>query len=438
MKLKDRHGNDFCMAPTHEESITATVAQDLSSHKQLPMVLYQIGPKFRDEIRPRFGLLRAREFIMKDMYTFHASTECALETYDKVLTAYKGLMQQLGVPWRVVDADSGNIGGERSQEVHILSPIGEDKLLSCGSDCGYAANVEKAQGLAVPVSEEVTTAVALGLRAIEAKDSQEVAQEKLGTEARVLMFESQSQAGKGAAVVVASGDEVNEVRLADALGAGDLVPARSGHSQSWEYFVDSRLAAAVESPAHSIGEFREIQAGDTCVRGECQLVASEGIEVGHCFFLGTKYSEALGATFTPATGGKKVPCQMGCYGLGVTRLIGAIAEASHDELGLIWPPALAPYRVAVLVLDAKRDEDMLMGEQLASQVSQSGYQGDVCLDERQISPGKKLKDAQLLGYPWVIVIGKSWRSTGQVELQIRQSGSTLLAEPSDIIEKLAL
>jgi len=455
IKLQDRHGADFCLAPTHEESITSTVAQDLTSYRQLPLRLYQIGTKIRDEIRPRFGLLRAREFVMKDMYTFHASTACGFETYDRVVAAYKALFQSLGLPWAVVDADSGNIGGERSQEFHILSPVGEDCLLSCEA-CDYAANVEKAVGRGADASPQVAELVGAAV----AKWSQGEGLlppllEALGSEPTVEVFrEAPGEASQGrcVAVVVPPGDKVNELKVQHSLGWGPLVKAHRMPEGSVQLCVDSTVGLAMPCPAlgglamldsaqaaSAVGDYREAQQGDLCLSCTeggadsegARLQASEGIEVGHCFFLGSKYSSALGATFTPEGGKHKIPCEMGCYGLGVTRLIAAVVEASHDQHGIIWPEILAPYKVAVVVLDAKKAHDLEAGERVYDQLA-SVLPGEVCLDDRGDSAGRKMADAQLVGYPWTVLLGRAWRKEGHLELQVRGTGERIVGPPEEI------
>ncbi|KAL6068810.1 prolyl-tRNA synthetase [Balamuthia mandrillaris] len=369
-RLKDRKGTDYCLAPTHEELITELCGKEVSSYRQLPLRLYQIGAKYRDEKRPRFGLLRGREFLMKDMYSFDATKQEALRSYGLVLEAYKRVMHRLGLNYTVAAADGGNIGGDLTHEFHVWSDIGEDTLLFC-ERCGYVENSEMIEKRKQKAQERAENA--------SSSEPEDRAQE----------------------------DEKKEERKAQ----------EATHS-TWMTINDR----------------------DSCSRSDCPktLIERTGIEIGHVFYLGTKYSQALGANVTGADGVSRA-MEMGCYGLGITRILAAIAQTNHDENGLKWPASVAPYKVAILSMaNAKESSSPLLHEmatQLWHTVNQaSDFKGEVLLDDRDYeTPGSKMKQAQLLGLPCTVIVGKAYKNNGQVEVEVRRTGQRRLLQPSQLV-----
>jgi len=427
MKMHDRHGNEHCLAPTHEEAICAMVAQDLVSYKQLPLMLYQVGPKFRDEVRPRFGLLRAREFVMKDMYSFHATAECATECYQTVLAAYQRLFETIGVPWRRVEADTGMIGGSASHEFHVLSEsTGEDELLLCDS-CGYSANSE----LAVSNTQQPVEPCSELQRQVQ----QAVTDPVQATQSEMLKIEFFRTADVDqVAVVLPAAERANDVKVERLLSTPVWrTAAPATVASDVRILLDSSLGSA----APDASDVRLAQGGDSCAQcsdGNLSLV--KGIEVGHCFVLGDKYSASAGATFVNAGGKDRIAAQMGCYGLGVTRIMAAVAEAQHDKDGLMWPWALAPYRV--LVLPTSDDPELMaQAEALYDQLQAThSLRGEVLIDDRKERPGIKLKEAALAGFPFTVVVGKAWTTRGELELQVRGTKLPIVQQPDAIVEHL--
>ncbi|KAG0297327.1 hypothetical protein BGZ96_006891 [Linnemannia gamsii] len=472
-KLKDRRGSDFLLAPTHEEEVTSLIAKEVQSYRQLPIRVYQVGRKFRDEMRARSGLLRGKEFVMKDLYTFDVTEQEAYKTYDEVVLAYRRIMKRLGVPYAVAEADTGNIGGSHSHEFHILSRVGEDSLLSCGS-CGYTSNEERAIGI-IPSTPSKT--------ATKFRNSEEVPKwiESLDVVPRsAIRVNPKFQFGilktpaadgskdeRCALVAVAtSGDrDVNEIKVSKALGnvglAGSIQDIKTllGESKVTDLMlcVDQSLYPGQEPPrpkdvslersslpeglsslvGHSnkkkslrvvYGDYHNCKPGDGCPH--CQktkeaivpMEVSRAIEVGHTFMLGTKYSVPLNAMFVAENGQEEEPMQMGCYGLGITRLMASIVEASHDHKGIVWPESVAPYRVVIVTSE---DEGCVEVAENVYDVVQKALnaKSDVILDDRtETTLGFKMKDAELIGYPWMVVVGKGFLRTGNIEVQHRKTG----------------
>jgi len=438
MRLHDRHGKGYCLGPTHEEIFTELVAREVSSHKQLPLTLYQIGTKFRDEIRPRFGLLRAREFVMKDAYSFHADTDDAERMYNVMDETYSAIFDEVGCEWVKVEADGGNIGSGKTHEFHILSDVGEDRLLHCPC-CGYAANDEQAVGdVSGPVSSKHSTVylAPVDLKAALANSAAEAGASDVPS-GMLRRF----------CVAMPEGQTVNAQKVANAVGCefelGEVdVGELPNIDVDVEHLVDQTLAQSGATGAFDdslVGDFRLAQEGDLCK--DCSqdqpLLARRGIEVGQIFRLGTKYSNALGAVFDDAKG-RKQPMDMGCYGIGVSRIIAAVVESSHDDCGIVWPSSLAPFNAVVLTTGSQKhlkDASQSIAEALAN----SG--ADVVLDDRwKDGFGYKLSEAELVGYPFVVIVGRDMhpdKGSGRVEVRHRQSGDVSVITPEEVVNLLS-
>ena len=458
-RLRDRHGKGFCLGPTHEEVFTDLVAREVSSHNHLPVTLYQIGTKFRDEIRPRFGLLRAREFTMKDAYSFHADAADAARMYDAMDRAYAAIFDEVGCDWVKVEADGGNIGSGQTHEFHILSDIGEDKLLHCPS-CGYASNDEQA----VSAAPAAVRPSAVGDSDIPSPDvvvvhlapAELLARYAGGVDANVVdgNVDSGSSGGSACAapkmlrrfaVAIPAGCEVNERKVAKAVACDfelQVVEPSLVENEGipLEYVVDSTVQHAQQhvvpdGAAVVVQDVRLAQEGESCAFCEQAppLLARRGIEVGQIFRLGTKYSKALGATFTDAAG-KQHAMEMGCYGIGVSRIIAAVVESLHDNAGVVWPTALAPFSVVVLTAGAQAHQREA-GQALAAQLAQHSG-ADVMLDDRwKARLGFKLSEAELVGYPFFVIVGRDMHpetGTGCVEVRHRSSGETTRVPVADV------
>ncbi|KAJ1330325.1 proline-tRNA ligase [Batrachochytrium salamandrivorans] len=424
-KVKDRKNSEFLLSPTHEEEITSLVASLVSSHRQLPLRLYQIGRKYRDELRPRSGLLRAREFIMKDMYSFDSSEEAALDTYTLVQSAYHRILSRIGIPFVVAEADTGNIGGTRSHEYHFTSSVGEDTVLAC-SECGYIANEEKAIGVASSSTAEVVDVnFHKELEAHPVRESSVSCASRLVAKSPSLSIkyyklQLQDTEERDLAVVYLSGRTINPLHLKKLPELADLCIKETVAKR-----VESTGSAGVvvldESPLTSPnGEISKPISG--------HLKATRAIEIGHTFYLGTKYSEPLNAKFMSPTQGQHTII-MGCYGMGVSRMVSAIVEASHDKNGIIWPLSVAPYKVCIIALPQKNNADnqakVDAEVQRLVQVFGSTYgKSNIVVDDRDfVQYGYKMKDAQLVGYPFVAIVGKSFLEKGTIELHSREKGT---------------
>jgi prolyl-tRNA synthetase len=465
MRINDRHDREFCLGPTHEETFTDLVRNELRSYKQLPVTLYQIQDKFRDEARPRFGLLRGREFIMKDAYSFHADHESLQKTYEDMNGAYARVCERCGIDYAAVEADSGQIGGKVTTEFMALAEAGEAELVYCS--CGYAADVEAAE--AQP-----------HLTLCEADTCEKVLTPKCGTIADLAAFlkvpENETVkafalvAGDGGFwVVFVPGDhEVNECALDHRFGEwhmmgeeelqqAGLVKGFIGPksiSDKVSVLVDESLrtqrkwiCGANEVDYHFVGaecgvdfpepEYAHVaaaKAGDVCPECGCDLCSARGIEMGQTFQLGTKYSDAMGATFADENGEEK-PFLMGCYGIGVSRTLAAIVEQHNDENGIIWPVSVAPYEVAVIPLSVGDELLQPMAEKIAGELAELGVQ--VVLDDRDERPGVKFADNDLMGFPYQVVIGKKSAAAGNVELKNRATGERSVVAADQIAAVLA-
>ncbi|KAJ3261821.1 hypothetical protein HK103_004772 [Boothiomyces macroporosus] len=391
-KLRDRKKSEFLLGPTHEEEVTSLVSSLVSSFKSLPLRVYQIGKKYRDELRPRGGLLRAKEFVMKDMYSFDTSASKALET---------------------------------SHEYHIISPIGEDTILKC-SNCTYTANVEKAVG---------TPSVKPGNIKIPSWINLKSELPPIDIESEGVLYRSTSSNGfKYSLVLIPKGRTINSVKLEKNLSLENpQVLLEYDNKVECDIYIDSSLGLFEGYRSIDLVEIKE---GDGCSSCKNGILGTErAIEVGHTFYLGTKYSSSLKATFKDTTQ-KNVLFEMGCYGIGVSRLVSAIIEASHDRHGMIWPTPIAPYKVCVVPVYDKCNREM--NKDMEKILSQLVYNmnphsiHDVALDDRDVSFGFKMKDAQLMGYPYVIVAGQAFLEKGVLEIHERKGGN--IREVSDIDE----
>ncbi|CDS08335.1 hypothetical protein LRAMOSA02283 [Lichtheimia ramosa] len=457
-RLKDRRETEMLLSPTHEEEITQLVANELKSSKQLPIRLYQIGRKYRDEFRPRAGLLRGREFVMKDLYTFDESVEAAYHSYDLVANAYQRIFHRIGVPFVVAEADTGNMGGSKSHEYHLISPAGEDTLLSC-SNCGYTANEELAVGKLDDSIKNDTTTVAA------AKENQVCKALGLVPKTPVthslLRFASLDKEGmpvhQGTAVVLArQGRTINMLKVEKTLtthlqeqqlftdgGMIDMTMTETIPSPSTPFhlFIDDSIDSLPHVPDHVIthgpDHFRTTEAGDLCAschHESSKLTTVKAIEVGHTFYLGTKYSSALGCTFLPEKrGASPKPAEMGCFGIGISRLVATAAEVCHDDRGIVWPSSIAPYRVCIVPTSNNNAQLLSMAESIYDQLENDmnwrvkGHAGsvfydDVVIDDRKQMFGAKMADAELIGYPFIVVLGKHALETGVVEVNQRIKG----------------
>lgn len=473
LRLKDRHDREFCVGPTHEEVVTDLARNELNSYKQLPLSVYQIQTKFRDEIRPRFGLMRGREFIMKDAYSFHLNQESLQKTYDDMYGAYSRIFSRLGLDFRPVQADNGSIGGSGSHEFHVLAQSGEDDIVfSDGSD--YAANIEKAE--AMP-RETARAAATEELRLVETPDTKTIADlvEKFGVPVektvKTLVVRG-SEAGTLVALVVRGDHELNEIKAANlaqvasplefaseaelrqaiGAGAGSLgplnMPLPCVIDRSVAFMSDFAVGANIDDkhyfgvnwerdlPLPETADLRNVVAGDPSPDGKGTLLIRRGIEVGHIFQLGTKYSEAMNLNVLGEQG-KPVTLTMGCYGIGVSRVVAAAIEQNHDERGIIWPDALAPFQIALVPLRYETDAVREATDALYAQLTAAGY--DVLLDDRdkKTSPGIKFADMELIGIPHRLVVSDRGLAEGQLEYKHRRDTEAQSVPVNDILAFLA-
>ncbi len=468
LRLKDRHERDFCVGPTHEEVITDIVRRAITSYRQLPVNLYQIQTKFRDEIRPRFGLMRGREFIMKDAYSFHADADDLDTAYRAMEAAYCRVFERCGLGYTKVEADTGNIGGSESHEFMVLADTGEDAILSCPA-CAYGANVEKAETGRVTPAPEWPRELPGSAEAVHTPEMRSVEQVAEFLEIdpahliKTLIFETDEEF---VAVLIRGDLEVNEVKLKNELGCTHLQLASeakieeiTGGPQGFSGPVgldgvriiadptvmelavaatganreDTHLVGVVtgrDFEPSSVVDIKLAAAGDPCSTCGEPLIERRGIEVGHIFKLGTKYSTSMGCRFQDA-GGKEEPMIMGCYGLGIGRTLAAAVEQNHDDKGIIWPLPLAPYEVVLVVLNADKSEIVEAAEGLYNELRSAGI--DVLFDDRSERPGVKFNDMDLLGFPVRVVVGKRGLENSEVELSLRKDGEKHLTPISEMV-----
>lgn len=462
LRFKDRHDRDCCLGPTHEEVITDLVRRDVRSYRDLPLNLYQIQTKFRDEIRPRFGLMRGREFMMKDGYSFDASDQAADTSYSLMWQAYKNIFTRCGLRFRAVEADSGPIGGSFSHEFMVLAETGEDTIVACGF-CDYAANMEKAEiGMPAPVTPETCGPV----RKVETPGMSTIEDVSgfLNVKPAQLIKTLILRGDKGPVAVLVRGDHelnlvkvknylnVMELDLADARTIEEVTGGPVGYSgpigleqitilaDHGTLSLGCAVVGANEKDAHLVdvnperdfrvdhsGDFRCAAEGDPCPRCGGKLQLFKGIEVGHVFKLGVKYSQAMNARFLDPEG-KEKPMIMGCYGIGVSRTVAAAIEQNHDEDGIIFPPPIAPFTVIVTPLGAKDGQIEEAANHVYAELWANGI--NALLDDRDERPGVKFKDADLIGIPFRITIGKKALAQGKVELRNRKTKKVDLVDIS--------
>ena len=457
LRFQDRHDRDYCLGPTHEEVVTDIARRELQSYRQLPVNLYQIQTKFRDEIRPRFGLMRGREFVMKDAYSFDVDDAGAGRSYEIMRRAYTRIFERCGLEFRAVEADSGAIGGSYSHEFMVLAETGEDTLVICNA-CPYAANVEKA-AIAAPPDETAAAVVRAEARIVPTpgvKQVDRVAEFLKVRPSEVIKTMIYLADGEPVAALVRGDREVQSVKLKNLLGAnevealseeqvwqqtrlpvGYLGPVRIGIKTvaDWEVMrMVNAVAGANEKGFHCtgvnpgrdfqpevVGDLRQITADDRCPVCGGSLRLKEGIEVGHIFKLGTNYSEAMAATFQDSDGQQK-PFIMGCYGIGVSRVVAAAIEQNHDAKGIVFPLPLAPFQVIVLNLNPNDETFCRVADGLYRDLQAQGL--DVLYDDRDERPGSKFNDADLIGIPYRLTVGKTYEKEGKVELRSRRTGET--------------
>ncbi|WP_294155548.1 proline--tRNA ligase [uncultured Selenomonas sp.] len=450
MRMKDRHGRDFCLGPTHEEMITDLVRDELHSYKQLPVMLYQIQDKFRDERRPRFGLMRSREFIMKDLYSFDKDPEGMMVSYQKMYDAYSKIYTRMGLEYRPVEADSGAIGGGHSHEFTVLADAGESNIAYC-SQCDYAASDEKAE----LKPETMPTEDALPLEKVSTPGTNTIESLcdflKIPAEKTIKAVAYQTDTDELVLVFIRGDHDVNEVKVLNQVEGAlelrmadeDVIQAAGGCpgfmgpigiKKGTHVFVDASVmnvqngvTGANEKDVHYknvnpqrdfdkdaivIGDFRMVKEGDPC---------------------GTKYSAAMGATFLDEQG-KEQPLYMGCYGIGVGRTMAAAIEQNNDKDGIVWPRAIAPFEVVVAVVNAKKDDQLAYGEEIYKECQAAGI--DTLLDDRKERAGVKFKDCDLIGYPLRVTIGPKAVEGDTIEIKVRKTGEVIICQRGEYLAKV--
>lgn len=465
-RLKDRNGRDFCLGPTHEEVFTDIARNEIKSYKQLPVNLYQIQTKYRDERRPRFGVMRSREFVMKDAYSFDKDQEGLDLSYNKMHDAYVKIFNRCGLDAKCVQADSGAIGGSNSAEFMVKSEVGEDDVVFCDA-CNYAANIEKA--VAIPEKAEAEDLKELkkvstpGVKTIEDLEGYfNITSKKF---VKTLLFNID---GKIVAVLVRGDREVNEVKVSNAIGeviniematAEEVKKATSaavGFAGPIGLNVDKILVdeevtymynfivGANETDYHYenvnykrdfegvVGDFRNVTNGEKCPLCGGDITISRGTEVGHIFKLGTKYSEAMKGNFIDENG-KEKPFLMGCYGIGVTRTMASIIEQHNDENGIIWPLAVAPYHLSLIPVNIKDEEQMKVAERLYEELTKLGI--EVLMDDRNERAGVKFKDSELMGIPMRVTVGKKINE-GQIEFKLREEKDNEVIKIEELCDRV--
>lgn len=466
MKLQDRNKRDFVLGPTHEEVVTDLIRNDISSYKALPLSLYQIQTKFRDEIRPRFGLMRGREFVMKDAYSFHATAESLDEEFLNMRDTYSRIFSRCGLKFRPVEADSGAIGGSGSQEFHVLADSGEDEIIYCDS-CSYAANVETAvsrveaslveelknaelidtpnvskiddivQFLNIPYSKTVKAMMYRDMGndqvyMVLMRGDYEVNETKLknivnAVEVALLTDEELEKHGLIKGFIGPYGIELGDIKVIADTAVTEINNHTAGGNKMDTHYINVNYGR--DYKADIVADIKTVKVGETCERCGGKLHSARGIEVGHIFKLGDKYSKALNATFLDDKGESKVML-MGCYGIGVSRTLASAIEQNNDEFGIIWPTALAPYIVDVIPANVKNEEQVKVAEEIYEALLNDGI--DSMIDDRDERPGFKFKDADLIGFPFKVVSGKR-AGEGIVELKIRRTGETLEISKDDVV-----
>ncbi|CUQ49220.1 MULTISPECIES: proline--tRNA ligase [Clostridium] len=465
-RLKDRNNRDFCLGPTHEEVFTDIARNEIKSYKQLPVNLYQIQTKYRDERRPRFGVMRSREFVMKDAYSFDKDQAGLDLSYNKMHDAYVKIFNRCGIDAKCVAADSGAIGGANSAEFMVKSEVGEDDVVFC-TVCDYAANIEKAEATPdIAKAEEL-----LEVEKVATPDSRgidEVSSYLNVSPKKTVKLLMYNIDGKIVGVVVRGDREVNEVKVSNAANAAtDIMMASHEEYKNATgcevgfggpvglkvdlLLVDEEvknmynmIVGANETGYHlknvnygrdfegTVGDFRNVEDGGKCPLCGGKVSIARGTEVGHIFKLGTKYSEAMNATFIDENG-KNTPFVMGCYGIGVTRTMASIIEQHHDENGIVWPLSVAPYHVSVIPVNIKDEEQMKVAEKLYNSLKDLGV--EVLIDDRNERAGVKFKDSEIIGIPMRVTVGKKI-SEGAVEFKLRAGGDNEVIKIEDVCNRV--
>lgn len=456
-KLEDRHDNQYCLGPTHEELITTLVRNELRSYKQMPVTLWQMQNKYRDEIRPRFGLMRSREFVMKDAYSFDIDEEGLHQSYQTMYDAYDRVFTRCGLTYKPVEADSGQIGGSHTHEFMALAAAGEAEVVSC-STCEYAADIEKAEPQTLEMMAEPEQAVEL-IETPNCATIEELAQFMNISVEKTIKAVAFDIDGKVVLCMVRGDHEVNDVAVQNLVGGNQVNPAteeqltayglqpgymspinaNTPDNKNFYVIVDptamnvpNGVTGANKHGYHytnvnpkrdfkdvTIATIRLMKDGDVCPQCGAPIEIMRGIEVGQVFELGTKYSESLHGTFLDKDG-KAKPYYMGCYGIGVTRTVAAAIEQFHDDHGIMWPVAIAPYEVAVVPVSSKDEDQMRIATDIYN--SLGGARGDVVLDDRKERAGVKFNDADLIGYPVRVTVGKKSAAEHTVEIKVRRTG----------------
>jgi prolyl-tRNA synthetase len=472
LRIKDRHNRDFVLGPTHEEVVTALVRNEVSSYKQLPLNLYQIQTKFRDEVRPRFGIMRGREFLMKDAYSFHLDQDCLQTTYDKMFQAYCNVFERIGLEYRPVIADNGSIGGSASHEFHVLADSGEDDI-AFSNDSDYAANVEMAEAIA-PENQGTGSQALTKVNTPNAKTITQVSEflqvpENTSVKTLIVLGAVAEDGSQGLVAVVLRGDhELNElkaekhpliampfamateeqVEAAVGCGVGSIGPV----GLDLPIIVDRSAAAMADFvcgantddvhytgtnwerdvPEYDVFDLRNVQAGDPSPCGQGTLEIKRGIEVGHIFQLGNKYSKAMNCGVLTETG-KHQTLTMGCYGIGVSRIMAAAIEQNHDKYGIKWPDAIAPFSIAIIPMNMHKSHRIKeVAEKLYDECLALGV--EVLFDDRKERPGVMFADMELMGMPHSIVIGERNLDNQRVEYKNRHTGEKRLLDISELSE----
>lgn len=470
MRFNDRHDRQFALGPTHEEVITSIVQEGIQSYKRLPLTLYQIQTKFRDEKRPRFGLMRGREFIMKDAYSFHPSAESLDEAYDKMYEAYTNIFKRCGLNFRAVLADSGAIGGKDTQEFMVLSEIGEDTIAYSDSS-DYAANIEMAEVLVSQVEQtdeepkEIEKVETVNQKTIDEVSTYLNIETERMIKSLIFIVDEQP------VMVLARGNhEINDIKLKKALDAKSVHLADEYETEQLlgcsfgsigpvnvpkelKIYADHAVKGLVNAvcganeddyhfihvqPEHDFNvdgyfDLRFIEEGDPSPDGKGTIQFTRGIEVGHIFKLGTTYSEAMSATYLDENG-KPQPYIMGCYGIGVSRTLAAVAEQHNDENGLVWPTSIAPFDIHLIPVNLKNDDQAILAEELYVKLKENDY--EVLYDDRFERPGVKFNDSDLIGLPVRVTVGKK-ATEGIVEVKIRKTGEMMEVHEDELFATLS-
>jgi len=474
LRLKDRHDRDYCVGPTHEEVITDLMRRELASYKQLPANFYQIQTKFRDEIRPRFGVMRSREFIMKDAYSFHIDQASLKETYQAMYDAYVRIFTRLGLDFRPVLADTGAIGGTDSHEFHVLADSGEDAIVF-SNESDYAANIEKAEALPAPLGTTPERAApSEALRLVDTPNARTITalveQHGLPIEKTLKTLMVRAAEGGLIALLVRGDHELNEIkaenlpqvaapltmateeeiRAAVGAGPGSLGPLNldmpiivdrsvalmsdfgAGANVDGKHYFGINWERDVALP--QVADLRNVVEGDPSPDGRGTLAIKRGIEVGHVFQLGKKYSEAMNATVLDDSGKAAYPW-MGCYGIGVTRVVAAAIEQNHDDAGIIWPDTIAPFQLALVPMNAHKSQRVREeSEKLYAELTEAGF--EVLLDDRDLRPGAKFADHELMGLPHRLVVGDRGLDKGELEYKGRRDSDATMLPAEQLLDFL--